>query len=94
MILLHDISRIKNWRFVPDQMPKIEKQNWKILHLMKLSKHYLNLYTKLYLQIWQEYQKIILMKASIVHQIDKLEMALQAKMYQKKDILKKTRTIL
>ncbi len=35
------------------------------------------------MQIWQEYQENTSPESKIVHQIDKLEMALQAKIYQK-----------
>ena len=34
-------------------------------------------------RIWKEYQNQISVEAKIVHQIDRLEMALQAKMYEK-----------
>ena len=36
-----------------------------------------------YGEIWEEYQKQASPESKIVHQIDKLEMVLQAKMYQK-----------
>ena len=36
-----------------------------------------------YLQIWQEYQENNSPESMIVHQVDKLEMALQAKIYEK-----------
>ena len=36
-----------------------------------------------YGKIWEEYQKQESPESKIVHQIDKLEMVLQAKMYQK-----------
>jgi len=39
---------------------------------------------KQYLEIWDEYQKNNSKEANLVHQIDKLEMALQAKIYSKK----------
>ncbi len=41
-----------------------------------------------YLKIWQEYQEKISSESKIVHQIDKLEMALQAKSYQEKGHVK------
>ena len=36
-----------------------------------------------YDKIWKEYQSKISTESQIVHEIDRLEMALQAKMYQK-----------
>ena len=36
-----------------------------------------------YEEIWKEYQQQTSLESQIVHQIDRLEMALQAKMYQK-----------
>lgn len=35
-----------------------------------------------YLEIWNEYQENTSPESKIIHQIDKLEMALQAKIYQ------------
>ena len=36
-----------------------------------------------YAEIWKEYQNQISVESQFVHQIDRLEMALQAKMYEK-----------
>ena len=42
-----------------------------------------NLIKLQYLQIWQEYQENTSLESKLVHQIDKLEMVLQAKIYKK-----------
>ena len=41
-----------------------------------------------YIKIWNEYQKENSTESKIVHQIDRLEMVLQAKVYQKEKSLK------
>jgi putative hydrolase of HD superfamily len=40
---------------------------------------------KQYLQIWNEYQENNSKESNLVHQIDKLEMALQAEIYSNQD---------
>lgn len=36
-----------------------------------------------YLKLWQEYQENSSFESQLVHQVDKLEMALQAKLYER-----------
>ena len=84
MILLHDLAESKIGDYTPN---KISKEN-----KIKIEN---NAYDKIigmlpdaiklqYGEIWEEYQKQESPESTIVHQIDKLDMALQAKMYQKK----------
>ena len=42
-----------------------------------------------YLEIWKEYQNNSSKESLFVHQIDRLEMALQAKIYEKSSLSKK-----
>jgi len=83
MILLHDLAESEIGDYTPNQISKEDKiiiENnayGKILSTLPES-------IKLqYTQIWNEYQDQESPESIIVHQIDKLEMALQAKMYQK-----------
>ena len=83
MILLHDLAESKIGDYTPNQISienktKIENKAYdeiinSLPDAIKLQ----------YGQIWEEYQKQESPESKIVHQIDKLEMALQAKMYQK-----------
>ena len=83
MILLHDLAESEIGDYTPNQISKEDKiiiENnayGKILSTLPES-------IKLqYTQIWNEYQDQESPESIIVHQIDKLEMALQAKIYQK-----------
>ena len=83
MILLHDLAESKIGDFTPEQINKENK--------MKIeNKAYDEIISTLpdsiklqYGKIWEEYQKQESPESKIVHQIDKLEMVLQAKIYQK-----------
>jgi len=83
MTLLHDLAESKVGDITPEQMTqekkrKIENNAFneiinKLPHMLKLQ----------YAEIWKEYQSNCSKESQFVHQIDKLEMALQAKIYQK-----------
>ena len=83
MAMLHDIAESSTGDFTPDQIPKEKKmvlENKAFIEIMK------NLPDKIksqYLEIWNEYQQNDSPESDIVHQIDRLEMALQARLYQK-----------
>ena len=88
MILLHDLAESKIGDYTPNQISKENK--------IKIEN---NAYDKIigmlpdaiklqYDEIWEEYQKQESPESIIVHQIDKLEMVLQAKMYQKEGLPK------
>lgn len=84
MVMLHDLAESKTGDITPDQIPKEKKmalENNAFLEIME------NLPDKIksqYLEIWNEYQENDSPESNIVHQIDRLEMALQARLYQKK----------
>lgn len=84
MVLLHDLAESLVGDMVPDQIDtdkKKELENEAFENIMeKLPENIKNHYS----QIWNEYQKNTTNESQIVHQIDKLEMALQAKNYQNK----------
>ena len=83
MILLHDLAESEIGDYTPNQISKEDKiiiENnayGKILSTLPES------IKSQYAQIWNEYQDQESPESIIVHQIDKLEMVLQAKMYQK-----------
>jgi len=83
MILLHDLAESKIGDLTPGQKPKMEKIT---LENNAINDALSNLPESLkdqYSEIWYEYQKNESTEAKFVHQIDKLEMALQAKIYSK-----------
>ena len=83
MILLHDLAESKIGDYTPNQISKENKikiENNAYDEIINTLPDAIKLQ---YAQIWEEYQKQESPESKIVHQIDKLEMALQAKMYQK-----------
>ena len=90
MILLHDLAESITGDITPEKKPK----NDKVILENKIMKNILANLPKIlqiqYLKIWEEYQENKSSDAKFVHQIDKFEMALQAKIYQKQTSLEKT----
>ena len=82
MILLHDLAESKIGDYTPNQISKENKikiENKAYDEMISTLPESIKLQ---YAQIWEEYQKQESPESKIVRQIDKLEMALQAKMYQ------------
>jgi putative hydrolase of HD superfamily len=85
MILLHDLAESVTGDLTPEQKPKNEKI---ILENKTIENILTNLPETLHTQyqnIWNEYQENNSEEAKFVHQIDKLEMVLQAKIYSKQN---------
>ena len=90
MILLHDLAESKIGDYTPNQISKENKikiENNAYNEIINTLPEAIKLQ---YGKIWEEYQKHESPESKIVHQIDKLEMALQAKMYQKQGSSKDT----
>jgi len=83
MILLHDLAESKIGDHTPEELSKEEKKKLENNAFDEIIKDLPNLIKSQYLQIWQEYQKNNSLESKIVHQIDKLEMVIQAKIYEK-----------
>jgi len=83
MVLLHDLAESKIGDYTPEQLSKEKKSKLENNAFYEITKNLPDLIKSQYLQIWQEYQQNISLESKIVHQIDRLEMALQAKIYQK-----------
>jgi putative hydrolase of HD superfamily len=84
MILLHDLAESKIGDYTPNQISKENKtkiENNAYDEIINMLPDTIKLQ---YGEIWEEYQKQESPESKIVYQIDKLEMVLQAKMYQKK----------
>jgi putative hydrolase of HD superfamily len=83
MVLLHDLAESKIGDYTPKQLSKEKKNKLENNAFNEVIKSLPDLIKSQYLQIWQEYQENNSPESKIVHQIDKLEMALQAKIYEK-----------
>ncbi len=83
MALLHDLAESKIGDHTPEQLDKKEKMELENNAFHKIIENLPDLIKSQYLQIWQEYQENSSPESKMVHQIDRLEMALQAKVYEK-----------
>jgi len=83
MVLLHDIAESKIGDYTPEQLSKEKKTELENNAFNEIIKNLPNLIKSQYLQIWQEYQENTSPESKLVHQIDKLEMVLQANIYKK-----------
>lgn len=82
MILLHDLAESKIGDIIPDQMSIEEKQRLENSAFDEIIKTLPESIMSNYVEIWKEYQENTTSESQIVHQIDKFEMTLQAKIYQ------------
>ncbi|KFM21271.1 5'-nucleotidase protein [Marine Group I thaumarchaeote SCGC AAA799-B03] len=82
MVLLHDLAESEIGDIVPEKMSVEEKQRLENSAFEKISKSLPEQLVIKYTKIWKEYQENSSFESQIVHQIDKLEMVLQAKIYQ------------
>ncbi len=83
MVLLHDLAESKVGDYTPDQIGKEEKkklENKAFFEIVEILPEDIRIQ---YLKIWEEYQENNSVESKMVHQIDKLEMVLQAKLYEK-----------
>jgi putative hydrolase of HD superfamily len=83
MVLLHDLAESKIGDYTPDQISKEKKKELENNAFFEIVRNLPVSVRTQYLKIWQEYQENNSPESKIVHQIDKLEMVLQAKLYQK-----------
>jgi putative hydrolase of HD superfamily len=83
MVLLHDLAESKIGDYTPEQISEEEKKNLENNAFEEIVEALPSSIKSQYLKIWKEYQKNISFESNLIHQIDKLEMALQAKIYQK-----------
>jgi putative hydrolase of HD superfamily len=88
MALLHDLAESIIGDITPDQITKNEKSAKENHAIKQILKNLPDSITGSYFEIWDDYQKKISKEAILLHDIDKLEMAFQAKFYQKNGISK------
>ncbi len=83
MILLHDLAESITGDITPDKMDKETKTKLEENAFKDIVKKIPESISVKYLEIWKEYQDNISDEARIVHQLDRLEMSLQALIYKK-----------
>jgi len=82
MILLHDLAESKIGDYTPGQIDLEKKNEIENIAFLKILEDLPNSIKTQYQNIWKEYQESNSPESQIVHQLDRLEMALQAKTYQ------------
>jgi len=83
MTLLHDLAESKIGDITPEQMTSEDKTKIENKAFNEILNQLPSALKLKYIEIWKEYQKNNSKESQFVHQIDKLEMAFQAKIYQK-----------
>ena len=83
MILLHDLAESRIGDYTPDEIDGDEKKRIENKAFFEITEKLPSALKSQYGEIWKEYQNHTTPESKIVCQIDKLEMALQAKTYQK-----------
>ena len=86
MSLLHDLAESITGDIIPDQITKDEKYMKENNAIRTILGKLPNKLTKMYSKIWEELQKKESDEAKFVHELDRLEMLIQAKSYQKSGI--------
>jgi putative hydrolase of HD superfamily len=82
MILLHDLAESEIGDYTPGQIPVEKKKDLENKAFLKISESLPDPIKSKYLSIWKEYQENVSQESRMVHQLDRLEMALQAKAYE------------
>ena len=88
MALLHDLAESIVGDIIPDTITNDEKILKENQAMKQILKNLPDKITKSYLEIWDDYQNNSSQESSLLHDIDKLEMAFQAKFYQEKGVTK------
>ena len=83
MALLHDLAESKIGDFTPDKIDKFQKERIENTAFEEILSTLPEPIKEEYRKIWHEYVENISEESQLLHQLDKLEMALQAKVYQK-----------
>jgi len=81
MALLHDLAEALVGDITPEQMPRSKKKSLEDAAMKTILQTLDSTLRGSYWRIWQEYQEQKTKESVFLHQIDKLEMALQAKVY-------------
>jgi len=90
MAILHDLAESITGDFTPDTISKKEKNILENKAMNELLNKLPKSIVKEYVSLWNDYQNNTTEESEIVHDIDKLEMALQAKIYSKQGFSRET----
>jgi putative hydrolase of HD superfamily len=82
MVNIHDLAESLVGDHMPDEITSEEKELLEDKAMKKIISKLPNSLQEKYLDIWNEYNDNITVSAKFVHNMDKLEMALQAKEYE------------
>jgi putative hydrolases of HD superfamily len=89
MSLLHDLAESIVGDLTPRQASKAKKSKLESAAMKKILKQLEKPLQSEYWSLWLEYQKMSSPESIMLHEIDKLEMLYQAKLYQKSGYTKK-----
>lgn len=89
MTLLHDLAESITGDLTPDDTTKSNKKKMENTAMRKILSSLPESLRDDYGKLWAEYQQNNTREAKLLHQIDKLEMAVQADHYKKKGYTKK-----
>ena len=88
MALLHDLAESILGDITPREITNKKKISMENKAMKQILETLPNSISKQYITLWDEFQKNLSKEANLLHEIDKLEMALQAKFYLNKGISK------
>lgn len=83
MCLLHDLAESVTGDMTPSQISKEDKAVLETQHMAEILKNLPSELEREFLELWHEFQQNLTPESRMVHELDKLEMALQAKIYEK-----------
>ncbi len=83
MILLHDLAEAEIGDYTPGQISAVKKNELENNAISKIFENLPESVKSQYQKIWNQYQENKTPESELVHQIDKLEMVLQAQLYEK-----------
>jgi putative hydrolase of HD superfamily len=82
MVIIHDLAESMVGDHMPDNISSEEKRLLEDKAMKKIISKLPTSLRKIYLDFWNEYNNNITLNSKFVHNMDKLEMALQAKEYE------------
>lgn len=81
MALIHDLAETITGDFMPDEISKNNKKSIELESIKEILSKLPSKISEEYLQVWQEYEDCSTKESLLVHDVDKLEMAIQAMKY-------------
>ena len=84
--IIHDLAESVIGDITPDEMEKEQKNKMEDSAIKKIFQNLPDKISEQFLQLWSEYKDKTTKESILVHQIDKFEMFLQAKKYEKNGV--------